>query len=205
MIRVDVLEISRYLGYAGNSLDERTKEDIAFCTEELMKKIAPRQIYLRIAAKEGYIAGIKLPDELLGRMEYILIAATLGLEVDRYLSAISCKSVTRAAVAEACATAMIEQYLDDSCDNVSNEMDVGLTPRFSPGYGSFSLEWQRSILDVLNAHRIGLTLSESMMIPRKSVTAVMGIANEFKGVAKRGCADCVAKCDYRRRDCAHDN
>jgi cobalamin-dependent methionine synthase I len=52
-----------------------------------------------------------------------------------------------------------------------------LRPRFSPGYGDLSLSVQSDLLNVLDARRnIGLTLSDSlMMIPQKSVTAIVGL------------------------------
>jgi cobalamin-dependent methionine synthase I len=49
--------------------------------------------------------------------------------------------------------------------------DLGATPRFSPGYGDWSLEEQRVIFRLLPAEKIGMRLNPScMMIPRKSVS-----------------------------------
>lgn len=48
--------------------------------------------------------------------------------------------------------------------------------RYSPGYGDFELENQRSIFKLLNLESLGLTLSESfLMLPEKSITALIGI------------------------------
>lgn len=50
-----------------------------------------------------------------------------------------------------------------------------LTRRFSPGYGDFELKEQKNILKVLKADRLGISLTESLlMLPEKSVTAIMG-------------------------------
>ncbi len=53
-----------------------------------------------------------------------------------------------------------------------------LTDRFSPGYGDMPLAQSGQICEVLNTGRsIGLTVSQSgILMPRKSVTAVLGIS-----------------------------
>ena len=76
----------------------------------------------------------------------------------------------------------------------------GLRPRFSPGYGDFSIEHQRDIARVLDtARRIGLTVTDSLMLaPMKSVTAVIGVA-ETEGCTEAGCGNCGKKdCEFRR-------
>ena len=52
-----------------------------------------------------------------------------------------------------------------------------LTPRFSPGYGDLSLDLQTDLIRITEAQKhIGITLSENLiMIPTKSVTAIIGI------------------------------
>ena len=50
-------------------------------------------------------------------------------------------------------------------------------PRFSPGYGDFSLEHQRDFMRILDLENsLGLTLTGSLLlVPEKSVTAVIGL------------------------------
>ncbi|MBI5814024.1 MAG: hypothetical protein HZB29_00250 [Nitrospinae bacterium] len=49
------------------------------------------------------------------------------------------------------------------------------TMRFSPGYGDWGLENQPQVLKMAEAERIGVKLTETnIMIPRKSVSAVIG-------------------------------
>lgn len=50
-----------------------------------------------------------------------------------------------------------------------------VTPRFSPGYGDWRLEIQSEICRVCRGDRIGISVTDSsLMIPRKSVSAVLG-------------------------------
>ena len=80
-----------------------------------------------------------------------------------------------------------------------------LTDRFSPGYGDLPLTVQKDLCGVLDTRRtLGLTVNESMLlIPEKSVTAVMGICpapQKHRAAAdKSGCAKCAAfeNCVFR--------
>lgn len=72
----------------------------------------------------------------------------------------------------------------------------GMRWRFSPGYGDWPLEQQPELIRVTKCESIGITLSESkMLVPRKSVTAIIGLYKEVKGAeetkhAANGCAAC---------------
>ena len=57
-----------------------------------------------------------------------------------------------------------------------------LSPRYSPGYGDVPLSVQKDICRELDcAKTVGITLTESLlMIPEKSVTAVIGIRKKVE-------------------------
>ena len=119
---------------------------------------------------------------LSGCRELYLFAATLGSRVDIALRRLTFTGVAQGAAAQAVAAALIESYCDACCRELAEQLPRGKTlkPRFSPGYGDWKLEEQRLLFPVLDCARtIGLTLTEScMMAPVKSVTAVMGIAEQ---------------------------
>ncbi len=49
------------------------------------------------------------------------------------------------------------------------------TNRFSPGYGDLKLEFNRVIVDLLGAERIGVSVNEfGMLLPRKTTTGIIG-------------------------------
>lgn len=51
-----------------------------------------------------------------------------------------------------------------------------LTRRFSPGYGDCSIEYQKTLMDILSDQPLGVTLTDSFMLqPEKSVLAIGGI------------------------------
>ena len=104
-------------------------------------------------------------------------------------------------------SAAIESVCDDAENQLRREAEASgkyLTDRFSPGYGDMPLEQSKGICRVLSADKnIGLTVSQSgIMIPRKSVTAVMGISQTPVPRRPSGCEGCSARatCPLRRAD-----
>ena len=84
--------------------------------------------------------------------------------------------------------------------------ELTCSDRFSPGYCGWPLAGQMSLLARCGALRIGVTLSTtSLMTPRKSVSALVGLRREEGGPATRlrgicGRCDDRATCGYRRGD-----
>jgi cobalamin-dependent methionine synthase I len=85
-----------------------------------------------------------------------------------------------ALIMQAVGAALIERYMDGVEDEIRAELAPGeaLRTRYSPGYGDFPLAAQRDILAILDtSRRIGVSLTDSLlMVPSKSVSAVVGVA-----------------------------
>lgn len=98
----------------------------------------------------------------------------------------------------------MEDYLDEWQEELRKEMEregYYFRPRFSPGYGDFSIAHQGEILRLLDsAKKIGLSMTESsMLIPTKSVTAVIGLSREDIKCHRKGCEVCgKTDCAFRR-------
>ena len=112
--------------------------------------------------------------------ECILLAATLGHEVDRQITLAQQKNMLDGVALDACASVMVDAYIDDLVMNeVVPRLQEGekLTHRFSPGYGDLKMSVIEDIITILNAtKRIGLSVTRSlMMTPIKSVTAIIGV------------------------------
>lgn len=112
--------------------------------------------------------------------------------------------MARVVTLQACAAAMLEEYLDECQQSIGKELEkdrLYLRPRFSPGYGDFPIEHQEMILRMLDtAKTIGLTMTDSSMLtPTKSVTAVIGVSRSKEPCHMKGCEACEKKdCIYRR-------
>ena len=112
---------------------------------------------------------------LSGCNEAIFIAVSSGIDTDRLISRTNIQSPAQAFMLDAIGSAMIESCADYICNIISKEHTC--TKRFSPGYADLPIEFQKDMLNRLNAEStVGITLSDKlMMIPMKSITAVMGI------------------------------
>jgi hypothetical protein len=107
----------------------------------------------------------------------LIFAATLGLQADELIRKTEASDMAGAVVLDALASAAIEQVCDKAEAEIRRKYGT-ITTRYSPGYGDFPLSIQQELLTALNAKKkIGLHASESnLLIPRKSVTAIIGIA-----------------------------
>lgn len=112
----------------------------------------------------------------------VVFAATVGLGIDRLISAYGRLSPSKSLTFQAIGAERIEALCDEFCAFLSAELSCygAPCPRFSPGYGDFSIEHQREIFRVLDCYRkIGLSLNDSMLMsPSKSVTAIVGISSQ---------------------------
>jgi 5-methyltetrahydrofolate--homocysteine methyltransferase len=120
--------------------------------------------------------GSDIKTHLEGCDKIIILAATLGLQVDELIRQTEAADMAGAVVLDALASAAIEQVCDLAEADIRAEHSE-ITARFSPGYGDFPLEVQSELLGLLNAKKkIGLYVNKSnLLIPRKSVTAVIGV------------------------------
>lgn len=210
----DRKEVLRYLGYGSHAADGNVTALIEECENELSKAATPRFVSqtcsLRFLPDGSLDCGFfqtdsrKLLKNLGGCRQVLVMAATLGAGIDRLLARYGKLSVTKAVVMQAAAAAMMEAYCNELCAAWQEEYEkegLYLRPRFSPGYGDFPLACQEKLLSGLQAgKRIGITLTEGfLMMPSKSVTAVIGISENKEFCPVSGCEACEkSECVYRR-------
>ena len=136
-----------------------------------------------VAAVPPAIAGAPSGASAFSRREIFIFAATIGLDYDRLVQRARISSMAKASFLNAIGAAAVENV----CDQLNEELrqlaaseGKTLRPRYSAGYGDFTLENQRGIFDLLTPSKyIGLTLKDNLiMVPEKSVTAVIGIGAE---------------------------
>lgn len=227
-MNVDKREIYRYLGYQGRVPDENVLREVDRCLEELREAVTPRFVYRQYPIERFFtdniekpfldekpgaellsIAGMKIQSRSLCRnlrdcKSAYLMAATLGIGPDRLIARASVAKMSRAVILQAAAAAMIEAWCDEVNQKIIKEAeDQGLycRPRFSPGYGDFSLEYQKDFAQILRIQKeIGVSLTQSLlMMPSKSVTAVIGLS-PVKECALHGCEVCskAEECSFSR-------
>ena len=143
--------------------------------------------YLPLSRKEGGLdLGFALTDStdlaraLDGCDRILLLAATVGVELDRLILRESRKSMAMGLLLGAIGTAAVEDVCDRFCQETGEALaktGLCLSPRFSPGYADLPLAVQKDIFNLLDLpKRIGTTLTDTMLMsPTKSVTAFIGM------------------------------
>ncbi len=114
----------------------------------------------------------------------VLFAATVGLSLDRLVAKYARILPSKALIFQAIGAERIESLCDAFNREIATEKKMEgklCRPRFSAGYGDLPIELQKEIFCTLDCQRkIGLTLNESfLMSPSKSVTAIIGIKEDF--------------------------
>ena len=205
-------EAVRYLGFGRNAVDEQTEKLISEAFAELDRiarpKAVPRIFPCVQQEDEIQIGSMKvhsknLAKNLQGCTQTVLMATTLGIEVDLAMHRYTLTDMAKVVIFQACAAAVLEEFCDQCQEQIAEMAPEykGMRPRFSPGYGDFDIHHQEDILRMLEAHKkIGLSMTESYMLtPTKSVTALIGFAEKETGCPKSGCEACEKKdCIYRR-------
>ena len=214
-LRAPYGEVCRYLGYRGGARPEGEAEaQVRACIQQVEQAAQPRAVSRlfpltrlggnKLALGPLEVESAALARNLLGCEQVVLFAATLGLEVDRLIARAAAGRVSQGAICQAAGAALIEAYCDQVNDALRQEAEREgwyLRPRFSPGYGDFPIAHQPKLAQLLRtAEELGLTVSESMLLlPTKSVTAVIGRSRQSVPCHRQGCEACGKKdCAFRR-------
>lgn len=204
---VDLEQAARYMGAKGGP-DQATRALLERWAPPLLAAAAPRAVWLR--ASVGALAelwqGGDIARHLAGCGEAVLLAVTLGPGVDAQIRRAGVGDVAAGAASDALASALAEQAADQAearLRAMAAAEGVYLTGRYSPGYGDWPIGVQPRIAALLDtSRRIGLCVTGTcLMLPRKSVTAALGVSREPVTGYRAGCAHCQLrdKCEYRKR------
>lgn len=225
---IDEFEVLRYLGFKQfrpgelkKGLPEMTAQveetllEVRAMSGELKTTARPKGTFLRIplTRKEDKfylldgnleLPGRSIANHLKDSSEVILISGTLGITVDQYLRKLELSDMKKAVMTDSIASVAIENILDQVQNEIRQTLKEGefLTDRFAPGYGDLPISLNRTLAEILDTRRrIGLTVSGSgIMIPRKSIMAIIGVADREQPQFARGCSTCTMKkdCTYSK-------
>ena len=206
-------EVLRYMGCPPDKADGNLRQMVESCAQEMLRAVRPRWSY-RVAAlsfEEGGVrleGGLLLPGQglkahLAGCGRAAVFCATLGAEADALIRRAERLDMGRALTLDCCASTAVEQVCDQIEQQLQGQFPGCSFPfRFSPGYGDLPLDVQEPLLAMLDApRRVGLCATAShLLTPRKSVTAILGIAEGTIERQKRSCLSCPAQagCQYRK-------
>lgn len=200
-------EVLQYLGWRGSEIPPEVGAQLDGCLAEAEALAEPRmvwRVFERDAVPDGLLDGEDVRALLAESRLCVLFAATIGGALEAAIRRAQVRDMTRALMLDCCGSAAVEAV----CDAAEEEIRAALggepyfTDRFSPGYGDLPLAVQPRFLETLDAaRRIGVTLTPTgIMTPRKSVTAVFGVADRPQAKRFRGCAYCsmFETCTFRK-------
>lgn len=211
---INIDEAIRYMGYRGFTPAEREMALIKDCEKQLREYIEPAWIYRAFPIEQTedgillkgtslILGGSDIRGHLEGCGSCVLFCATAGSKADELIRLKEKEDMIQGYITDCLASAAVEGVCDALEAELADKLpDKHLTWRFSPGYGDLPLDIQPKILAVLEAgKRAGVSCTESLlMIPRKTVTAVVGISDKPIAKKKQGCALCSMKdrCTFRK-------
>lgn len=212
--KINIDEAVRYMGYR-SAPDERQLEMIRSLAVMLEEKLQPAWVYrvfgldftnngVLLKGTNLLLTGESAARHLSGCDSVVLLCATASAKADELIRLKEREDIALGFMTDCLASAAVEAI----CNELEKELAARLstkffTWRFSPGYGDLPLDIQPKILDVLNADkRAGVTCTNAkMLIPSKSVTAIIGLSDMPIEKGRRGCAVCnlSGKCEFRKR------
>ena len=212
-------EVTRYMGYHGPveltpELENQITKAISNVSAQSHPRIVIREYPIEVADNTVVIHAdnedVKLGSESLcrnleGCCGAMLLAATIGPACDMLVRRAGITSAAEASIYQAAGAAAIEAFLDDMNDKLKTEYEAKglfLRPRFSPGYGDLKLDHQKDWFRLLDiTKQIGIELTDSLlMVPTKSVTAIIGIGIDPSKAGCHGCSGCSkhATCEFSK-------
>ena len=226
LIKIDKQEVLRYLKYNGQNINDNLNNIIDECIEITKNKVNPRyilRVYPILTEKDNVEgncinlneSNLKFESKDLYTLlnnceECIILGATLGIEIEKEIKKYSYLDLTKSIIIDACATVAIEEVCDLVQKNIQDKLleeNKHITMRYSPGYGDLSIDKNKDIIEALSINtQLGLTITENkIMIPRKSVIAIIGISVEKIKQSKKSCKSCsnYQTCEYRKGDKQH--
>ena len=204
---IDLGQAARYMG-AKDGGDETLRALLERWAPPLRAAAAPRAVWLRapVGALGDLWQGSDIQRHLAGCTEAVLLAVTLGPGADAQIRRAGVGDVAAGAASDALASVLAEQAADAAearLRALAAAEGIYLTGRYSPGYGDWPIGVQPRIAALLDTpRRIGLCVTGTcLMLPRKSITAALGLSRTPVTGRRAGCAHCALrdKCEYRKR------
>ena len=144
------------------------------------------------------LKGEVIKKHLADATQIAVMAVTIGNQLEQAITSRFAQGLYSTAVLiDAAATAAVEivaNQVNTIIDHHAAKLGYLTTRRFSPGYGNWPITAQAAVTTLAGGHLIGISVTEtSMLQPRKSVTAVIGlVANQDQCLTNQNAVDCIA-------------
>ena len=204
------------MGYHGSEIPAELESLIRRCIRQTLDSVQPRAVFRRfpiekdtsgihISGTDLIFPGTSIQKHLEISDEVWLVAITVGQEMDKSIRTALSEKPEEGIILDSCAAVAVEAAADKVQEMLRETVEREgkfITSRFSPGYGDLPLTVQRNFLTVLDTSRkIGLSVTESfLMVPSKSVTAIIGISPTEIQTSQNPCDGCILRttCELRK-------
>jgi hypothetical protein len=193
-IEIPKKSVLKLLGYAGGELRDSIKTAIDACILNAADLAEPKYAYwfdnitnigagVALAGAAFALPGADIRKHLAKSQRCCVLAVTIGEGIENESKRLMETDAMKGYILDACGSVAVENLADRVQEKIAKEAaDEGLhlTSRYSPGYGDLTLDIQPKILELLDARsKLGLSITESyMLVPRKSITAFIGLQKE---------------------------
>jgi hypothetical protein len=212
-IEVDKRQVCRYVGY---DVDDKLPPRISSLIDEYIDNvhylIEPSYSYVirdialvqdSLAVIDGSI--IFESQVIAGLLERCHKVALFLVTIGKHLEETACRLaedgiIVQAAVLDAIGSDAVERMADfvrDRIREAASAQGLVASQRFSPGYCDWDIDQQNTLFQAVDGDALGVHLTETcLMVPRKSISAIIGIGpsngnmenyNPCKACAKHDC------------------
>lgn len=212
---IDKNEVLRYLHHKNKPLEENLDNLVDSLIRETLDTARPRFVYSIFETEKNngiilkntdlILKGANISDHLKESEKCAVMCATLGSEIEMRINYYSKTELLKSVILDACASTLIEALCDNTENIIKEEAGKDgyfITSRFSPGYGDFDISVQKDLLNIIEAQKkIGVTVTDTyIMLPRKSVSAVIGFQYKEPKIEIDKCSSCNLKenCSFRK-------
>jgi hypothetical protein len=217
-LRLDVDVVLRSQGANPATIRKRSPrlvESAGRALEEGNLLLQPRVVARRLLIEDlqherlklegnGRLSGGLLAEHMGGAQEVVIVLCTVGEALECRAAEVSIEDPVYGLALDGVGSAGVEALANAACalfEEEATKEDCQVTIPLSPGMVGWPVEQgQPQIFDLLDASEVGVRLTESMMmVPRKSLTFVLGIGKELMA-GGRTCDYCSLKETCRYQD-----
>ena len=132
-----------------------------------------------------------------------IFVCSIGNTIESYIqNLMDDEEIAKGYIADTIASIAADNFAKKIHEHIQNKAEndgLKTTNRYSPGYCSWDVSEQHKLFSLLPDNFCGIKLTESaFMIPRKSVSGIIGIGENVK-FNKYLCNDCISsECTYRQ-------
>jgi len=193
-IEIPKKSVLKLLGYAGGEIKPSIASAVDECIRDAGNLAEPKFAYrfddltksaagVALAGAACAMPGADICRHLAKSERCCVLALTVGAGIEDESKRLMENEPLKGFILDACGSAAAEALADAVQEKIAEEaagMGFFLTSRYSPGYGDLTLDVQPIILKFLDAeNQLGISITGSfMLIPRKSITAFIGLQEE---------------------------